>query len=593
METRTGGNCAAEPSRRPGDEAKRAWASPAAAGRSILGRLCSWDAAFLGILLLLTFKVVVGTSVANDIRLADETRYLAATFAETLPPAAMSPLYICWYRFLSWFAPDTVSLYYLNWVVLTATLAGGVYMLARTLGATIPLAFLGGTLVLFSRIYFVWPRPMHFAASLMLFGLALAISRRSIPAKLAMATLTAGAGAYARPEFAVSFVFLATVLIAVLCREAWREPRLMARWFGLAALSLVPVALLFYSLGNPLGGARSHVAFGQHYAVNKWKAGLIPETRSPSHNYAVIIEEDFGGSEMTPLRAWRADSANFRWHLSMNIGNLVPHLWQTFQFHRADEITPLVRGCLVLLFIAALAGAAIGLRSQFVNKSLIEGLTPVLILLAMIAPILAACLVIYPRAHYLVCLVVLLLACSAALAARITAFARWTPPLASFALIALAVAVLAPNQSMGWSLGRLTDETSVANMTKAMPCRQAIRRIQDIPFDADLRVLELGYSRFVYSDHDFEFHSYTEIGEESFTSFLSDKMINVIVFNPADLGVDRIHDDPEYAKFRDDPPPGWVAVSKPDFPYKIVVRRDALAESVGNIAIAPAETRRL
>ena len=555
---------------------------------AIQDRIRPRDLLFLALVAMLGAKVGWGVAIFGDVQLADETAYLDRGLGWDLPPAQGSPLYSCWYFLLSLIATDPIDLYFLNWFLLPTMLGAGMYLLVRSLGGAELPAFLSAAVIMLSRVHEIWPRPMHFAASLVMFGLAIAFALRGTSTRLAVATLTLGVAAYARPEFAVSFVALAAILIAVLIGESYRHPSRIGRNLALGCLALLPAFLLYQSFGSPLGGGRSDVAFGQHYAVNKYEAGLMDADRSPWHNYREIVAEDFGRSDVGPLGALLASPKNFLWHGSRNIAGFVENIRGILTSASSEMIKHLLRGYIAFVLIAVCLIGWSECRGVTWRGLIARISVPGMIGLAVVAPIIAACLAIYPREHYLLCLLVIPLAFATCLI-RIDSFPRrLTPSWRLAGLIAGAIVLLAPNHYVGWDYGRLlAAERRGEDPEAVQPVIDVVEMIREIPLTGPLRVAGIGYSYFVYAEPEFEFFGPTKIGTNGFTAFLKRRDINVVVLRDNDTIVDLLREDPEFMSFRKTPPAGWVIIGEPGVVDRIAVRRDALAGPVKNIVAAP------
>ena len=561
---------------------------------AIRDRIRPRDLLFLALVVLLGMNVSWGTAIFGDVRLADETIYLDRGLDWNLPPAQGLPLYSGWYFLLSLIESDPIDLYFLNWFLLPTMLGVGMYLLVRSLGGAELPAFLSAAVIILSRVHEIWPRPMHFAASLLLFGLAIAFVFRGASTRLALATLTLGVAAYARPEFAVSFVALVAILVAVLIGEGYRHPSRIGRNLALGCLALLPAFLLYQSFGNPLGGGRSDVAFGQHYAVNKHEAGLIDARRSPWHNYREIVAEDFGRSDVSPLGALVASPRNFLWHASRNADGFIENIRGILTSESSEIIKHLLRAYIVFVLVSGCLVGWSACRGSSWREIIAHISVPGAIGLAVVAPIVAACLAIYPREHYLLCLLVIPLAFATCLI-RIDSFPRrLTPSWPLAGLIAGAIVLLAPNHFVGWDYGRiLAAERGEEHPRARQPVIEVVEMIREIPLKGPLRVAGIGYSYFAYTEAEFEFFWPFQIGTDGFAAFLEQRDINVVVLRASDTEVDVLREDPDFMRFRKTPPTGWVIIGEPGVMDRIAVRRDALAGRVENIVAVPTGEARL
>lgn len=556
--------------------------------KAIGNRIQPWDMFLLGMLVLLAFKVDWGVHLMRDVSTPDEMFYMHCGLSYDYPTAQMSPLYCAWYSLLSLVVPDPIVLFFTSWFLLPLMLAFAVYLLARSLGGAPLFAFLAAAIILLSRIPDVGPRPVHFAMTLVLIGLAIAFTFRSAAARLTVATLAVGLAAYVRPEITVAFLGLAAMLLAVLGWEAWQRPRSIARPVGLCILGLLPFCLLAASFEFPLGGNRSGVAFSQHYSLSKFNAGLIDvETRpnwlGPYRSYQAIVEEDFGKPIVSPREAWRIAPAKVLAHFRRNAAAMLPQS-RGVMTSVSDAVSWGIWGFLALLALVGLSRAVARLRQRPLPDLASRAGLPLVIGLVVIAPTVAACLVIYPREHYLVGLLAVLLAYVASQTGSVSLPGGAAPRRSAVAAIAAVIILLAPNNFVQWDFQKLFASNPSPPTRRAM--LEDIRFMRQIPFQGPLRALDGGL--FYFTTFDYEIHDYTVVKSEGFAEALRNRELNVLVV-PAKMNkYDPLRHDPDYFDFRMDPPPNWVILGEPKLIWWIAVRKDALKPvPADRLVIAP------
>ena len=561
--------------------------------RSALGKIGRGDLLFLGLLVFLGVKVNGGLGIVNEIQFADESFYLWHGVELNIINPQFSPLYCGWYFLLSLIQPDRLELYFLSWFLLPLMMAVGAYLLVRSLGGAEFPAFLCGAVLLLSRISDVTPRPMHFAVSLLCLGLAVAFSFRALAPRLAVATLTVGLAAFARPEFAISFIAMAIVMAAVLVWEGYRrrEARVsLAIW---AMVGLMPVLQLFQLVGNPLAGGRSDIAFSQHYSYNKYLAGLREEGANPWSGFLPVVKEDFGKAPIGITEAAQTSPGNFAWHVSQNVVALFANL-RDLATSLSHTVTDVLWGYLALLSIAALALAIVSLRGRGWRGLASGAVVPALVMLLVIAPVLAACLLIHPREHYLVALFSALLVCASVVVGK--PLASWRSQAARrSAIIAAGLIVLyAPHNFLNWEYEQLASKSYRTAWEHNKKASRTIEFIRQIPFEGRLRVIEGGFSLFAYTNLDFEFHGVGQVPAGQFAGFLDKHKINTVVSGPKHIVNRVLRNDEGFQRFYEGPPPpGWVVFKNPDIPCRIAVRREALTGPIETIVARPDDELRL
>src|SRR5262249_13002637 len=200
-----------------------------------------------------------------------------------------------------------------------------------------------------------------------------------------------------------------------------------AHLIGPARARAVAGAALVLVLGSPpLDGSRSFIAFGQHYSVNRSKAGL--RAGHPWHEWEAAVRADFGDVHSFG-QALRSNPRAVLWHVGRNVSQLPEYLAAMLAVRL--ELSPHGTLGLTAWLWAALALGRGGLGWRFSRHGLAgpenRPLVVALILMAfLLVPAAIQSLLIFPRQHYLLPLTVFTLALVAASVPRL-APASWAP----------------------------------------------------------------------------------------------------------------------------------------------------------------------
>ncbi|MEL0028008.1 MAG: hypothetical protein VW625_04990 [Perlucidibaca sp.] len=374
-------------------------------------------AAWLVASLLLVF---LGLSwVWQDIGFYDETIYLASGASVT--PAAFwhgletGPLYGVWYHLLGLVCPDPVWRYFLSWGLLVSLLVL-LPVLARA-----PSAWLYALVLLALPVFRIWPYVSLFAGLWLVLGLLWLRRRQLTPGGAAVLALAVSAvAAFARSEH-VYGVFSACRALLVLALSG--RTGLGRR--ALAALLVLALALTagLACIQRASDSGRSGVAFAQHYNLRAAEQGLIADDPWTSDYALRVFHVDAGHNAATttlPLGAYaKADPARFLGHVMTNLRD--------------------PRTLVLTLLVLALS------LWPWLRRGREQQAAGLYVLLVSLPP-LAASLLIYPRYHYAVTILpvlvlhaVALLRCERWLPAR---HVRW---LAALALLPMLVFALAPD----------------------------------------------------------------------------------------------------------------------------------------------------
>ena len=319
-----------------------------------------------------------------------------------LPPVQTSPFFSFWYAALNLFLQDSIQVYYLNWVLISALVGVGFYLLLRSLQIHTAVS---GWLALFFLFFYLnfplLPKVSLFALTLMLFGMAAANAfGKTLFHRTLLTALTVLVASYVRPEFYVAFLLLAALsLFLFFQNRPQSSPKGLLLVLGVA----VGLVVIF---GFPLGGGRSHIAFGQHFAMNY--AIWHPEIPfSPWMHSEVFIQKAFGRQVTSVGDAFSLNPSIFLKHIFTNISNLISNTFYNIKTLFWGSIYDSVhfggRRYLIgglLLGTIAMVDFPRSMRQISLNFRTSGWFLGVLLLV--LAPTFISTVLIFPREHYVV-----------------------------------------------------------------------------------------------------------------------------------------------------------------------------------------------
>jgi hypothetical protein len=365
-----------------------------------------------------------GTAIF-DIILSDDTFYLRLGSMTKIiwSHHEWAALFQFYYRVLAIFFPDPVQLYLYGGLMLMAACAVAVFVSLRILSGSPIFALIGTSLFIFSGGLLVVPKVSLFAIILLSAGLAATSCVRPIFSKCAILLLTAFLTTFVRPEYVSIVDGLAIVCIGLVVRELviakrgegfkalYRDQKIIG-WLGLVAVVVLARAWTFPIMRSD---ARALIAFAQHYAFrfvlesdpqSLPKLGLLaPEVFSTSFPGARSIGQ-----------AFRIAPALFVRFVAANAWDFVVLLMRSAQKGLPTSTLGPLWGSICLVVIAtgiaisrwsivAVSGRDAQAQGRYSNW--FKNMFPVAVFL--VPPVLA-CLLIYPREHYEVIVLYLLLA---------------------------------------------------------------------------------------------------------------------------------------------------------------------------------------
>ncbi len=242
--------------------------------RSFRARVGFWllDAALVALLLAWGWFYFRPLETLVNIELYDETGDLWRALRQPLLnwPPEYGPLYPLWYRFLSWFDPEPLRLYFhsYRWVGMLTPVA--LYIALRRVNVVAPMAFwVSGMLLMSQGHALLWPRITVFWALVLASALAVVgwHPRRPWWMQWVHAGWVLWWSAYVRPEFWLPAVV--TLLLGLALGWRRRFEGFRRAWMVLWLSAAVPLLLW----GMPYRPGRLHLAFSQHFIVNRAKLG--------------------------------------------------------------------------------------------------------------------------------------------------------------------------------------------------------------------------------------------------------------------------------------------------------------------------------
>lgn len=366
---------------------------------------------FIGLFLILLSGWVLTYQIANrlDIVPTDDDVYfkngLTATW-QNLPPVQMAPLFSLWYRIIQFFTGDILQTYYVSWALLSILPGILFYVLLRSLRVGLFSSVWLAVFFLFCELNFPLQPKVSVFSMLWLMGGLIWANRSDKPVTKLM--VTAGGAllaAYARPEFYLAFLLLTGVAVVYWLWQRRRNgtktafPRVGAYVAGAGLLLAV-------TLGSPMQSSRSHIAFGQHFAMNY--AVWHPEIdASPWMHSSVFIKHGFGRDITSLGDAFFLNPALFMRHITTNVVNLGRLTANYSRDMLADPWLKLLEfpGRRYLLLALAVAFVALtNWRATFgrIGRGLLRDGAYWFCLGAVLLPTFISTILIFPREHYVI-----------------------------------------------------------------------------------------------------------------------------------------------------------------------------------------------
>lgn len=470
------------------------------------------------VLVLIGGYVWLNSATREDIKFWDESLYLER--GQTLgfsnqPGWEWNPLYSDIYWLLDSLGFDPINAYFAGRYITAMLIVVAVYVSIRMF-ASRGVAATGALVMASLPVTYVWPGVASPAAACVLLAIAVAWRWRSLPGWVAATALLWFAAAvraeYVWAALAATVVFAVTLIVTASRRTIRARTAL-----GLGIVLIGVPLVLSVGYGSPLElGKRSWEAFSQHYEYR-----FAVEGDDPWNIDATKVEMDFPGIESIPAAAIGNPTA-FAGHVVQNI------TWApvTLAGHTAGfggtSTTQNLQGLLIagvwslsllVLLIASrsrIPAVLRGLSSRIVSRS---SAGSVVITLLGIGASLISVGVIYPRPHYLVVFVALLVTGSALLLSRLAGSSKHLRiPMAAIVILS--------------ALWVVTHTLTLLTGTHPTPNATSLRVLADMG-QPPLRLLTPERPIAIYADS-LEAIEEPTFGAKDFGTFLEDNRVDVI-----------------------------------------------------------------
>lgn len=327
---------------------------------------------------------------------------------------AWGPMYAAWYYFLHFFQKHPLQLYLFNFQVLTM-LPGVLFFIYWTrIGIRPLIAAIVSMFYIASAINFhSWPKISLYTTSILIFTF---IVSTYFQRKLDKVIVVAGGtliASYMRPELYLAFVVLFLIIFISILVQLVKKSSIHKITWSLGSILLIGIVGLQKVLGNPLfsfEGGRAIAAFAQHYAYNYSIWNHLRPDRWQLHGQE-IFEADFG-KNYDSYSAYKANPVAFMKHIHSNFINYLLNIWKFYTDLLLPEsmfkINALWR---TILLAIPFAGIVLFQKINFkqwwntMKSKWIEWL----LLLIVIGPTFLSVILIFPREHYMVMQVLLIM----------------------------------------------------------------------------------------------------------------------------------------------------------------------------------------
>lgn len=467
--------------------------------------------------------VALRSILYGDLSFYDETSYLTRGLAQGSGGWATftdGAVYSDFYLLLSKLIKSPVNLYFAGRALAAVALVLGTWLSVRIL--TRPwIAFVAAVMVALSSLPYTWPSVSAPAIALLMVAMSMVFRwRTSWVFGVASGLVWLAAGC--RPEYvwaatAFSIICLSWVIWDFSQGELRTQKNLLKAIVALLSAFMLP-AVLFIVHGLPYSNnGRDWDAFSQHFSLRRASG-----SEDPWLDAGAIVSRSFPDAHSV-LDAFRASPGNFAQHVIANFLDVPKASIQAF-----IQLPPTSWSILVLLgFLSLLIGtlAAIYLvaKEKSENTHALQrscwlrlNWRAFVVLGILVATIAVQNLVIYPRPHYLIAPILLLLVLACLILDRLNKGSRVEQGMSlAFAIILLAAGGLVTIRALEISSG-------------SAPLASVARVLSQLTPPVRLLAVDWGLSTYV---QELEQISVGPKPGESFESFLNRERIDAVMIN--------------------------------------------------------------
>lgn len=347
------------------------------------------------LLLLLAILAIAASQMITleDLSIADEAGYMRGGLE--LSPSSYTYSYL--YALGGLLSSDLVVAHFVGRALGVIVFVLGVWVAGRLLVS--PVAALTGALVLTALgSPYVWPGIATFAAGINIAAAAILLKYRDVR-WLTLATVLLWIGAASRPEYWPAAALASIIAVWMIRTDVSR--RCIPLHVAVAALAVLITVPTFLIAGGAveLGGQRTLVAFGQHYAVAKGGDAYWV-------GWEDVLARDFGNVSSAGEAFWAAPDV-FAAHVGRNLPRVAPMLRDSLLWGRNTRPGLALSNSVALATLAGLIafGAAVAMRRLLhegasVARERVFALHrwPVYALALLSVP---PVLILFPRLHYM------------------------------------------------------------------------------------------------------------------------------------------------------------------------------------------------
>lgn len=363
-------------------------------------------AVFIGVLFLLLAGIRVYYNIYDymDIVFGDEAVYMKIGSNITQQfNRDWGPIYCLWYKFLTNFIHDTITLYYFNYAFIAVVATIMIYIAFLAIDIHPLVAFYFAICFISSKVIVpMWPRVSLFTISILMLGIIIVSRLKQLYVRILVFCIILLLASYARPELYLSFIISVSILLIYFIAK-----KIYLKKYSIYQLVIfiLLVALLHFIFQFPSnyynGYPRNIAAFFQHYLIN-----MFYEHKATEYDWVYwkdVHKLIFGDSD-SMLSIILHYPKEFFTHIYLNTKHYIleivlKNLAVIFPFFGGMNKLYLT-GCISMFIFSVGILFIKGIRNEF-----IDALKKHFFYLAMLfiwgIPTVISSIIIFPREHYI------------------------------------------------------------------------------------------------------------------------------------------------------------------------------------------------
>lgn len=520
-------------------------------------------------------KTVFHLSDITDVLLEDESRYIRAAMDLDFSGSYKDGfIYYIWYKFIHIFSYDLINLYVLNRAVLMGLNGYMIFLILLKARVNYLISIAVAVVFTISKINSdIWPFITQFALFVSLLTFYVSMYFKDIRKILLVWNLGFLLLLYIRPELTVAFALSLVCSIGILVYDFIKARRKYnTNQFTVNQLLIGVILGIFIIIGSPMSKGRSSMAFGQHFSLNYVASKELKI--SPWTHWKKIMTGVFSTKE-SMATAFKNNRRAFLKHTSINaekfkaqwLFHLRPSSIKRGIFKKVYKI---IARLYIIIVVIALVKYLYGIFKKRKIDISDHKIRLSLFAALLFSPIVLSVILIYPRDHYVIILVGVMLILSMSFVNALLIKVKFNNNIIAAALI-IALIISVPYKvsgTIGLFPGKIAEQSKKTNI-------KIIRGINALELKNTTILIFKNTALGTFLDKRYEVVKLPK-NVDSLSGFIENSEVNVILITKLTIKHAQAENNSMLLEFIRNPPPFLIKHNLNEENYLLMKNQDAL-----------------